>query len=96
MVKSLAFVSGKGGVGKTSLAVNSAINLSLSGFRVAVLDTDFGLSNANILMDVKPNKTISDLLSGSCALEDVICELTRWCKTYSRWFWHPRHTKLRF
>ena len=74
MVKSLAFVSGKGGVGKTSLAVNSAINLSLSGFRVAVLDTDFGLSNANILMDVKPNKTISDLLSGSCTLEDVICE----------------------
>ena len=36
MVKSLAFVSGKGGVGKTCLAVNSAINLALMGFRVAV------------------------------------------------------------
>ena len=73
MAQSLAFVSGKGGVGKTSLAINSAINLSLSGFRVAVLDADFGLSNANIMMDVKTDKTVSDMLSGDCALEDVIC-----------------------
>jgi len=73
MVQSLAFVSGKGGVGKTSLAINSAINLSLSGFKVAILDADFGLSNANIMMDVKTDKTVSDMLSGTCALEDVIC-----------------------
>ncbi|MGY8901318.1 MAG: P-loop NTPase [Flavobacteriales bacterium] len=73
MVQSLAFVSGKGGVGKTSLAINAAINLSLSGFKVAILDTDFGLSNANIMMDVMAGKTISDLLAGSCALEDIIC-----------------------
>jgi|TARA_B110000240_G_scaffold170832_1_gene194728 flagellar biosynthesis protein FlhG len=73
MVQSLAFVSGKGGVGKTSLAINSAINLSLNGFSVAVLDADFGMSNANILMDVKADKTISDVLSGECILEDVIC-----------------------
>ena len=74
MVQSLAFVSGKGGVGKTSLAINSAINLSLNGFSVAVLDADFGMSNANILMDVKADKTISDVLSGECALEDIIRE----------------------
>ena len=74
MVQSLAFVSGKGGVGKTSLAINSAINLSLSGFSVAVLDADFGMSNANIMMDVKADKTISNVLSGDCTLEDVVCE----------------------
>ena len=73
MPQSLAFVSGKGGVGKTSLAINSAINLSLSGFKVAILDTDFGLSNANIMMNVKTDKTVSDMLSGTCVLEDVIC-----------------------
>ena len=73
MVKSLAFVSGKGGVGKTCLAVNSAINLALMGFKVAVLDTDFGLSNANIMMGVKADNTISDFLSGSNSFEDIIC-----------------------
>ena len=73
MVKSLAFVSGKGGVGKTCLAVNSAINLALMGLKVAVLDTDFGLSNANILMGVKADNTISDFLSGSHSLDDIIC-----------------------
>ena len=73
MVKSLAFVSGKGGVGKTCLAVNSAINLALMGFRVAVLDTDFGLSNANIMMGVKADNTISDFLSGSNSFDDIIC-----------------------
>ena len=73
MVKSLAFVSGKGGVGKTCLAVNSAINLALMGFKVAVLDTDFGLSNANIMMGVKANNTISDFLSGSNSFDDIIC-----------------------
>lgn len=72
MVKSLAFVSGKGGVGKTSLAINSAINLSLSGFKVAVLDADFGLANANIMMNVKADQTIADMLSGACALDDII------------------------
>ena len=73
MVKSLAFVSGKGGVGKTCLAVNSAINLALMGLKVAVLDTDFGLSNANIMMGVKSDNTISDFLSGSHSFNDIIC-----------------------
>ena len=85
MVQSLAFVSGKGGVGKTSLAINSAINLSLSGFKVAILDTDFGLSNANIMMDVKADKTISDLLAGSCRIGGYYLPFARWSKTHSRW-----------
>ena len=72
MVKSLAFVSGKGGVGKTCLAVNSAINLALMGLKVAVLDTDFGLSNANIMMGVKSDNTISDFLSGSHSFNDIV------------------------
>ena len=60
MTETIAFVSGKGGVGKTSLAVNSAIKLAMTGNKVGILDADFGLSNANIMMGVKAEKTISD------------------------------------
>ena len=43
MVKTIAISSGKGGVGKTSLAVNASIKLSMEGKRVALLDADFGI-----------------------------------------------------
>ena len=38
MVKSIAIASGKGGVGKTSLAVNCSVQLSSTGKSVALLD----------------------------------------------------------
>tara|TARA_B100000767_G_C19670405_1_gene495037 strand:- start:302 stop:1093 length:792 start_codon:yes stop_codon:yes gene_type:complete len=72
MTETIAFVSGKGGVGKTSLAVNSAIKLGMTGNKVGILDADFGLSNANIMMGVKAEKTISDLLSGKHTLDEII------------------------
>ena len=72
MTETIAFVSGKGGVGKTSLAVNSAIKLAMSGDKVGILDADFGLSNANIMMGVKAEKTISDLLSEKHTLDEII------------------------
>ena len=72
MTETIAFVSGKGGVGKTSLAVNSAIKIAMSGDKVGILDADFGLSNANIMMGVKAEKTISDLLSGKHTLDEII------------------------
>ena len=46
MVHTIAIASGKGGVGKTSIAVNSALKLALDKKRVALLDADFGLANA--------------------------------------------------
>ena len=46
MVRTLAFSSGKGGVGKTSISVNCALLLSMQGHRVALLDADFGMANS--------------------------------------------------
>ena len=56
MVETIAIASGKGGVGKTSLAVNCAIELSNQKSLVGLLDADFGLANAHIMLDQKVNK----------------------------------------
>ena len=48
MVRSIAIASGKGGVGKTSLAVNCAVKLNGDGKSVALLDADFGMANSHI------------------------------------------------
>ena len=57
MTTSIAVASGKGGVGKTSIAVNLALTLSRLGSRVALLDADFGLANSHILLGLNPKKT---------------------------------------
>jgi flagellar biosynthesis protein FlhG len=58
----LCLSSGKGGVGKTSLAVNLAVALSRMGKRVLVVDGDLGLANVDILLKISVKTTIRDIL----------------------------------
>lgn len=60
----IAVTSGKGGVGKTSLAVNLALLLGRSNRRVRLVDADLGLSNADVMLGVAPHYTMSDILNG--------------------------------
>ena len=53
MANSIIFVSGKGGVGKTMISTNVSTALARSGKRVLLLDADFGLANANIMLGIK-------------------------------------------
>ena len=62
MVRSIAIASGKGGVGKTSLAVNCAVKLTTDGRSVALLDADFGMANSHILLDKKIENSVNDIL----------------------------------
>ena len=70
--KIIAITSGKGGVGKTSLSVNLACELSRRGHRTIVVDTDLGLANAHILAGIKPKMTLSDYIEGKAELAEII------------------------
>lgn len=67
----LAVTSGKGGVGKSTVAVNLSICLALRGLRVTLVDTDMGMANADVLMNVQPRYTLSHVLSGAQSIEAV-------------------------
>jgi flagellar biosynthesis protein FlhG len=64
--------SGKGGVGKTSLSVNMAIQLSKRGKRVVIIDADFGLANVEIMLGIRPKYTMSDLIYNNKSVDDII------------------------
>ncbi len=72
---SIAVVSGKGGVGKTNVAVNLSLTLSARGLTVSLVDLDLGLANADVLLGVQSRHTLSHVVSGARSLADVMVEL---------------------
>ncbi|MCP8616503.1 MinD/ParA family protein [Salirhabdus salicampi] len=73
--KTIAILSGKGGVGKSNIALNFAIGLSQQQKKVLLFDLDFGMGNIDILMGVSPKKTIIDLFRDpSLSLSNIIEE----------------------
>lgn len=70
----VAITSGKGGVGKTSLTVNLAASLAAMGQRVGILDADFGLGNVDVMLGLTPSAHLGSVLSGDCALDDIVIE----------------------
>ncbi|MBI3557075.1 MAG: MinD/ParA family protein [Deltaproteobacteria bacterium] len=71
-IRVISVTSGKGGVGKTNVVANLAVQLQKLGSQVLVLDGDFGLANLNIVMGLDAKATISDVVSGDKDLSDII------------------------
>ena len=71
-VQVIAVTGGKGGVGKSNVALNLGIALADRGRRVTLLDADLGLANVDVLLGLTATNTLEQVLSGECALEDVM------------------------
>lgn len=67
----LAVLSGKGGVGKSNIAVNLAVYLAARGLRTALVDLDMGLANADVLLNIVPTYTLAHVLAGVRSIDDV-------------------------
>jgi flagellar biosynthesis protein FlhG len=73
-VQVIAVTSGRGGAGKTSVAVNLSLALAKLGRRVILLDGDLGLSSVNISLGLPLQQTLIDVLEGRCELRDVLLQ----------------------
>ncbi|MBI4832521.1 MAG: MinD/ParA family protein [Candidatus Lindowbacteria bacterium] len=68
----IAVTSGKGGVGKSNIALNLAIELVRSGLRIALIDGDLGVANLHLLAGLKIDRTLRHVVSGQCGIEEII------------------------
>ncbi len=71
-VQVIAVTGGKGGVGKTNVAINLSLALADRGRKVMLLDADFGLANVDVLLGLAPQKNLANVIKGQCELQDVL------------------------
>jgi flagellar biosynthesis protein FlhG len=71
---SVAVTSGKGGVGKTSLAVNLGLALAQAGRRTCLLDGDLGLANVDVMLNLHPAASLRDVILDDRPLQDAILD----------------------
>ncbi len=74
MARKIVITSGKGGVGKTTVAVQLAAQLAKKGQRVALVDADFGLNNLDLIAGVENLVTydVVDVIEGRCRAKQAL------------------------
>ena len=71
-VKVITVTGGKGGVGKTNIAANLSVALSMLGRRVMLLDADLGLANVDVMFGLQPHHNLADVIRGERSLNEII------------------------
>jgi len=72
LARVMTVTSGKGGVGKSNVSVNLAIQLSRLNKRVIILDADFGLANVEVMLGIRPQYNLADMMFRGKDLKDII------------------------
>lgn len=73
-IQVIAITGGKGGIGKSNIAINLSLALLRMHRRVALLDADLGLANVDVLLGLRAKQTLEDVLQGRCELRDILLE----------------------
>ncbi len=68
----ITITSGKGGVGKSLIALNLAIKLAANRHKVLLVDADTNLGNIDIMMGIKPSFSLSDVLKREVDIKDAL------------------------
>nr|YP_009105628.1 septum site-determining protein [Xylochloris irregularis]AIT94301.1 septum site-determining protein [Xylochloris irregularis] len=76
----IVVTSGKGGVGKTTATANLGMSIARLGYRVALIDSDIGLRNLDLLLGLENRimYTAIDIFEGNCRLDQALIRDKRW------------------
>lgn len=72
LARVITVTSGKGGVGKSNVSINLAIQFRKMGKKVIILDADFGLANIEIMFGTVPKHNLCDLIYQGKSITDII------------------------
>ena len=70
----IAVAGAKGGVGKTTLAVNLAILLCRAGYRTLLVDFDPGCGNVAVQLRLSGPRDLEDAAAGACPMRDALVD----------------------
>lgn len=70
--KTIAVISGKGGVGKSNFALNFSLSLAQKNKKVLIFDLDIGMGNIDILLGLTPKNTIVNMFDEHLSIHDII------------------------
>ncbi len=72
LARVITVTSGKGGVGKSNVAINLAVQFKKMGQRVIILDADFGLANIEVMFGAVPKHNLCDLIYQGKNIREII------------------------